>query len=82
MPVRRWRTCVLRAVIAPTLNTLIWDLLQVNILWGLVNLLPVYPLDGGQIARELFTLAQSASTALFNRCSFRSARPCWWPCML
>ncbi|MCC6125172.1 MAG: hypothetical protein IT426_09440 [Pirellulales bacterium] len=22
--------------------------------WGLVNLLPVYPLDGGQIARELF----------------------------
>lgn len=28
-------------------------LLQVNIFWGLVNLLPVYPLDGGQIAREI-----------------------------
>jgi Zn-dependent protease len=36
-----------------------WFVLQmlfVNIVWGLVNLLPVYPLDGGQIARELFTL--------------------------
>ncbi len=30
--------------------------LFVNILWGLVNLLPVYPLDGGQISRELFLL--------------------------
>ena len=37
-------------------DELIWDLLQVNILWGLVNLLPIYPLDGGRIARELFTL--------------------------
>ena len=37
-----------------TLNTAIWDMLWVNIYWGLVNLLPVYPLDGGQIARELF----------------------------
>ncbi|MCE5266582.1 MAG: site-2 protease family protein [Planctomycetaceae bacterium] len=25
----------------------------VSILWGLVNLLPVYPLDGGQVAREI-----------------------------
>lgn len=31
-------------------------LLQLNIFWGLLNLLPIYPLDGGQIARELFTL--------------------------
>lgn len=29
-------------------------LLQVNIFWGLLNLLPIYPLDGGQVARELF----------------------------
>jgi Zn-dependent protease len=28
-------------------------LLFVNVLWGLVNLLPIYPLDGGQISREL-----------------------------
>ena len=38
------------------LNFVIADLLQVNILWGLINLLPIYPLDGGRIARELFTL--------------------------
>ena len=37
-------------------DLIIWDLLVANILWGLINLLPVYPLDGGQIARELFTL--------------------------
>lgn len=24
------------------------------VMWGLINLLPIYPLDGGQIARELF----------------------------
>lgn len=30
-----------------------WDLLQINLFWGVVNLLPVYPLDGGQIAWEL-----------------------------
>ncbi len=40
-------------------DELIWDLLVVNILWGVVNLLPVYPLDGGRIARELFTLSNS-----------------------
>lgn len=34
---------------------LLYDLLWVNIFWGLLNLCPVYPLDGGQIARELFT---------------------------
>ena len=27
----------------------------INLWWGLVNLLPVYPLDGGQISRHLFT---------------------------
>jgi hypothetical protein len=40
----------------PYLRHLVDDLLYVNIFWGLVNLLPVFPLDGGQIARELFLL--------------------------
>ena len=35
-------------------NTLLNDLLYVNIFWGLVNLLPIYPLDGGQVARAVF----------------------------
>jgi stage IV sporulation protein FB len=26
-----------------------WDMLWINIMWGLVNLLPIWPLDGGQI---------------------------------
>ena len=35
---------------------LLHHLLFINIFWGLMNLLPVYPLDGGQVARELFTM--------------------------
>lgn len=38
------------------LNLLILDLLFINIFWGLINLLPIYPLDGGQIAREVLGL--------------------------
>ena len=37
------------------LRLLCEDLFYINIFWGLVNLLPVFPLDGGQIARALFT---------------------------
>jgi Zn-dependent protease len=31
-------------------------LLEVSVLWGLLNLLPIFPLDGGQIARQIFLL--------------------------
>lgn len=34
-------------------------MLYINIFWGLVNLLPVYPLDGGHIAREIFLVFNS-----------------------
>jgi Zn-dependent protease len=37
---------------------LVHYLLDVNIYWGLVNLLPVYPLDGGQISRQLFSMSR------------------------
>lgn len=37
------------------LNIVLLDLLFVNVFWGLVNLLPIFPLDGGQISRELLT---------------------------
>ena len=33
-------------------------MLYINIFWGLLNLLPIYPLDGGQISRELFVMNQ------------------------
>jgi len=38
----------------PVVGEWIADVLFVCILWGIVNLLPVYPLDGGHISRELF----------------------------
>jgi Zn-dependent protease len=53
---------ILRALIvrAPfhseSAERLVHNMLFVNIVWGLVNLLPVYPLDGGRVARELCTL--------------------------
>ena len=34
-------------------SLLVTLLLWVNIFWGLVNLLPVFPLDGGQVARNI-----------------------------
>jgi stage IV sporulation protein FB len=30
--------------------TLYWYMVQINIIWGLVNLLPVWPLDGGRVS--------------------------------
>lgn len=38
------------------LYSLVFFLLYVNFYWALLNLLPIYPLDGGQIAREVFLL--------------------------
>lgn len=35
------------------LRVLISMLLEVNIFWGLFNLLPIFPLDGGQVFREI-----------------------------
>ena len=40
-----------------TLFFLVHYMLYFNIFWGLMNLLPVFPLDGGQIARELFIMS-------------------------
>ncbi|GAB4540032.1 MAG: site-2 protease family protein [Anaerolineales bacterium] len=38
------------------LDMLIAALVSVNVFWGFFNLLPVYPLDGGQIARHVLLL--------------------------
>lgn len=64
LPVR-W-ALIGQATVDPTTETfalapvdyLIFALLQVNIFWGLVNLIPVYPLDGGQVMRELCTITR------------------------
>lgn len=34
----------------------IYLLKRINLYWGLLNLIPVFPLDGGQISRNLLTL--------------------------
>jgi Zn-dependent protease len=39
----------------PLLKVAILDLLWINLFWGLLNLLPIWPLDGGQISRDFFT---------------------------
>lgn len=41
----------------PSFGLALWAdcLISPSISWALLNLLPIYPLDGGQIARELFT---------------------------
>ena len=36
----------------PAMLFTIHNLIFINLMWGLVNLLPVWPLDGGQISRE------------------------------
>jgi len=38
---------------SPTLTDLLFQMLFISTIWGAVNLLPVYPLDGGHIAREI-----------------------------
>jgi Zn-dependent protease len=35
------------------LNIFLTMLLWVNVFWGLINILPVFPMDGGQVARNI-----------------------------
>jgi Zn-dependent protease len=41
----------------PHVSAFVFFLLYINVYWGLINLLPIYPLDGGQICRSLLELA-------------------------
>ncbi len=63
-------------IVSLGLTLFVYQLLMISIFWGLINLLPVYPLDGGQIAREFLqslypreglrlSLFISAFTAIF-----------------
>jgi stage IV sporulation protein FB len=51
-----WKIGLGPIVPSEALYLLTADLLSINLLWGLVNLAPVHPLDGGQIALELFRM--------------------------
>ena len=41
------------------LYRLVYYLLLVNIFWGVVNLFPILPLDGGQITRDVLIISQA-----------------------
>jgi stage IV sporulation protein FB len=51
-----WLWAFYEGYVAPIANYLVRNLLWVNIMWGIINLFPIYPLDGGRVARELFSL--------------------------
>ena len=55
-------------------DQLVGNLLQINLLWGAINLLPIYPLDGGQVARELCLLGNPREGMILSlRISFIAA---------
>jgi Zn-dependent protease len=35
---------------------IVWDLIHINLYWSLVNLLPIWPLDGGQITGVVLSM--------------------------
>jgi Zn-dependent protease len=53
LPRMRWDMTEVEQRLVITLGMLLW----INLAWGVLNLLPIFPLDGGQISRELFTAA-------------------------
>lgn len=40
-------------ILSEPFSNFLWFILYISVVWGFVNLLPVYPLDGGNIAREI-----------------------------
>jgi stage IV sporulation protein FB len=53
-----WRDVVPTVLIVDHnyLHYFVNEVLYICVMWGLVNLLPLYPLDGGQIAQQVFYL--------------------------
>jgi len=53
-------------VVSRALTLFINDLLLISVLWGILNLLPIYPLDGGHIAREVLVRVNPAEGARWS----------------
>jgi membrane-associated protease RseP (regulator of RpoE activity) len=45
-------------------RVLVSDLLFANVAWGVLNLAPIWPLDGGHVAREVLTQVLRPSTGI------------------
>ncbi|MDR1053166.1 MAG: site-2 protease family protein [Planctomycetaceae bacterium] len=60
----------------------LWCTMFVSVVWGIFNLLPIYPFDGGQISREIF-LFFSPRKGLANSLviSIVTAGICIWLCI-
>jgi stage IV sporulation protein FB len=43
---------------------LYWNLVFINLMWGLVNLLPIWPLDGGQASQVLLSFADRGMASI------------------
>jgi stage IV sporulation protein FB len=62
---------------SPYLTDFLFKVLIFCIFWGVMNLLPIYPLDGGQIAREVLLVVnprdgirQSLLLSIFTAAGF------------
>ncbi|HLJ93983.1 MAG TPA: site-2 protease family protein [Gemmataceae bacterium] len=40
-------------MMSPLVTSAVFDLVVINLFWGFLNLLPIWPLDGGQISRDV-----------------------------
>jgi stage IV sporulation protein FB len=49
----------------PLAEKAIYDLIWINFAWGIFNLLPIWPLDGGQISNNLLTWLNPSRGAYF-----------------
>lgn len=45
-----------RPTLSPAGLEILWVLFWVNLIWGLVNLLPIWPMDGGQISVNVLSM--------------------------
>jgi stage IV sporulation protein FB len=52
-----------RATADPMLRAMLPALVTVNVLWGILNLIPVSPLDGGHVVRNFFRMFLRERTA-------------------
>ncbi len=50
----------------PYVEKMLWFMVIINLIWGLLNLLPIWPLDGGQIAREICQALMPQRGTLFS----------------
>ena len=55
-PLEVWNDLVLVPSVSPLVSLAVYFLVEINFYWGILNLLPIMPLDGGQIAMVLLTM--------------------------